>query len=247
MDSVITIKGVTKSYSDGWGNFDEPALKPLDLEIQKGEIVGIFGGNGSGKSTLVKMICGLLKPTSGQLLVNDMDPEKAAASGGMGYVQEKTSLPEYLTVEAYLKWLGKLSGFKGEFLQKRVSYSMDQLGLLPNAAKKIGKLSKGAMQRLSIAQSLLHDPAIYLFDEPTDGLDPLALERVLELFVKLKQEGKTLLISSHYFSGMEELCSRVLILNEGMAVFSGKPDFPQGMRKWLIDHLKQHEAGKVDN
>lgn len=238
MKVAISTAGLGKAYFDGWGNPASFSLDAVSLKIPAGETTGIFGGNGSGKTTLVKLLCGLISPTTGSVLIFGKPPVRAVARDAIGFLPEKPEFPGYLTVEKTLRLLGRKSGLKAARLDDRVRYCMEVVDLQNQAGKRVQTLSKGSLQRLGIAQALVHDPKILILDEPTDGLDPLARHRVMDVLQNLKAEGKTLLICSHYLSRMEEFCDKTLILHEGKTLYWGQPAFQPTLENWLLNHLK---------
>ncbi|MCZ6674676.1 MAG: ABC transporter ATP-binding protein [Verrucomicrobia bacterium] len=242
MEPAIRIEGLSKDFSDGWGRKGHMALEALSLDISKGELVGVFGGNGSGKSTLLKLLCGLLQPTRGSLEIAGNSPAKSIREDLIGYLPERPGFPTYQSPRKLLTLFAKLSGLSGSILDDRVNACLNRCRLESQADVPVVKLSKGGIQRLAMAQALIHDPQVLLLDEPMDGLDPLALEGVEKLVQDLRDEGKTVLISSHLVRGMETLCDRVLILHNGRSIFFGPPDFEEGMESWILKRLRDEEA-----
>ena len=242
MKVAISTAGLGKVFFDGWGNPASFSLDAVSLEIPAGETTGIFGGNGSGKTTLVKLLCGLIRPTAGSVLIFGKPPVRAVAEDAIGFLPERPEFPGYLTVEKTLRFLGRISGLKAARLNHRVRNCMEVVDLQNQAGKRVQTLSKGSLQRLGIAQALVHDPRILILDEPTDGLDPLAHHRVMDVLQNLKAEGKTLLLCSHYLSRMEEFCDKTLILHEGKTLYWGQPSFQPNLQTWLFNYLKGTKA-----
>jgi len=242
MEPVIRIERLTKVFSDGWGHPRFTALEGLSLEVQPGQIVGIFGGNGSGKSTLLKLLCGLLRKTGGELVISGASPDEAVRQDRIGYLPERPGYPGFNTARKLLVLYGKLSGLSGEILEKRVYDCLKQCRLEEQADVLIRKLSKGGIQRLAMAQVLIHDPEVLLLDEPVDGLDPLAREGVETLLRELREAGKTVILSTHLVAGLESLCDQVLILHQGRSIFCGPPEFETGMQSWILERLKEEEV-----
>jgi ABC-2 type transport system ATP-binding protein len=193
-------------------------IEQLDLEISAGEAFGLLGLNGSGKTTTFKLALGLLRPTSGQVRVLGHDPWSNRADGRIGYLPELPYFYPFLTPVESLRFYGGLSGLKGKALDERVDHALRETGLTPLRERRIGQLSKGLTQRVGLAQAILHDPQVIILDEPVSGLDPLAIKQFRESLTRLKQQGKTLLVSSHSISEIEKLCDRVGILKDGRMV-----------------------------
>lgn len=237
METVTRIDSLSKRYSDGWRGKGSLALDDLSLEIAAGQLVGVCGGNGSGKSTLLKILCGLLPDYEGRVEIGGLEPKKAVSLGLIGYVPERPSFPAHQTPRSLLTVLCQLSGISLEARGDRVKAVLGRVDLTSQADKRISVLSKGAVQRLSIAQALVHDPQIVLADEPMDGLDPLARQKTEEALCSLVDEGKTVIVATHLLDGLEPLCHQVLVLHEGRALFQGTPDFETGLKGWLLDRL----------
>jgi ABC-2 type transport system ATP-binding protein len=239
MEPAIRIEGLTKVFPDGWGKASFTALQDTSLEVAKGQIFGVFGGNGSGKSTLLKLCCGLLQKSGGEIGILGLEPKVALRHDLIGYLPERPRYPDYSTPRKLLGLFGKLSGFSGDSLEKRISECLDICLLNPLAEIQVRKLSKGGIQRLALAQALIHDPKVLVLDEPVDGLDPLACEGVATILGKLRDDGKTVLLSTHFVAGLEGLCDQVLVLDRGCSLYLGPPDFEDGFQPWLLKKLKE--------
>ncbi|MDA0349327.1 MAG: ABC transporter ATP-binding protein [Verrucomicrobia bacterium] len=245
MGSLIHIKDLKVVFSDGWKKNRLTALDGISLEVQPGQVVGVLGSNGSGKSTLLKVLCGLLVDTKGEIEIAGLSPAEAVRKNLIGYLPERPSFPGFLTPGKFLQQLARLSGFSNEKVENQVNSCLNRCQLDDQKELPIRKLSKGALQRLALAQALVHDPEVLLFDEPLDGLDPLARENVVCQIQELKSVGKTLLISTHFTEGLETLCEKVLILHEGKPIFCGAPEFKDGLQGWLLKHLKEEMTANV--
>lgn len=242
MEPVIRIDGLSKVFSDGWRNQGRQALAPLSMEIASASILGVAGGNGSGKSTLLKLLCGLLEPTAGAIEVLGVNPTKAVRHGQVGYVSERPGFPGHATPRKLLLAFGKLSGLSGDLLRSRLEECLKTFELEEQADLAIRKLSKGGVQRLSLTQALIHDPQVILLDEPLDGLDPRARERVVALVNDWRLKGKTVILSSHFLNELQTLCDQVLILHQCRSIYQGRPDFDKGMEAWLLERLRKAEG-----
>ena len=245
MGSLIHIKDLKVVFSDGWKKNRFTALDGISLDAQAGHVIGVLGSNGSGKSTLLKVLCGLLVDAKGEIEIAGLSPSQAARKKLIGYLSERPSFPGHLTPEKFLQHLARLSGCSKESLGALINSCLNRCRLDDQKELPIRKLSKGSIQRLALAQALVHDPDVLLFDEPLDGLDPLARENVLAQIEELKLAGKTLIISTHFTEGIEMLCDTVLILHEGKSIFCGAPEFKDGLQAWLLNRLKEEMAANV--
>ena len=242
METIISIDGLSKHYSDGWGRRAACALENLSLKLDVGQLLGICGGNGSGKTTLLKIICGLLPHYEGQVQLSGERPADAVGRQLLGFVPERPTFPSHHSPRSFLRYCGKLGGLAGKELATQVEQVLQRVGLQEQAEEKLSRQSKGNLQRLALAQALVHEPNILIADEPMDGLDPLAREQAEALFRELVAEGKTVIFATHLLEGLEELCDQLLVLHQGKAVFQGLPRFEAGLKSWLIGKLR--EEGK---
>jgi ABC-2 type transport system ATP-binding protein len=210
---MIDLVHVTKKY----GNLT--AVDSLDLQIQDGEIIGIIGHNGAGKSTTLKMMAGLIAPTSGtvRVLGHDMAKESTIAKREIGYLPEETPLYENLTAREYLSFFAELYGLPKQVVQTRIDELLGSLNL-PEKDKLTGEFSKGMKRKVAIARALLHNPRLLILDEPNSGLDPLTSFFVINYLRTLKREGKTVVLSAHNLFHIEYICDRVAIIKNGKMV-----------------------------
>lgn len=214
---AVSFSGVGKVYKRPGllGARYTTGVSGLSFELQPGEITGLLGLNGAGKTTIMKLITGLLFPTSGKVGVFGRSPSSAAAKSRVGYLPELPYFPPQLRPGEALAYYGRLSGLSGGALSSAVRAAMGRTGLEPHAAKRVSEFSKGMLQRLGLAQALLHAPDLLLLDEPVSGLDPLAIHDIRGLLAGLNGEGRAIFLSSHSISEVEKLCSRVLIMVRG--------------------------------
>ena len=210
----VELAGLCKTYSGLTGQAVQ-ALSDVDLNIGAGEVVGVAGPNGAGKSTLLSILTGFLAPTAGTARVHGLEPRAYARRFGVAYLPELVRLPPHWTVATALRRLGELGGLSGETLKQRAAAALEELGLAEQAAKRVGRLSKGNLQRLGIAQMLLSDSDLMIFDEPSNGLDPVWLMRFRELVAKLRRPGRLIVIASHNLDELERLTDSVVILGRG--------------------------------
>jgi ABC-2 type transport system ATP-binding protein len=213
---AIEILGLEKTYMVGfWRKRPKRALQPLHLSVEEGEIFGFLGPNGAGKTTTLKMLMGLVFPTGGsaRILGRDwMDPEVKAQ---IGFLPEQPYFYDYLTAHELLEYYGQLSGLEARGRKQKVENVLQRVGLTDVKGMQLRKFSKGMLQRVGIAQAILHDPKLVFFDEPMSGLDPIGRRDVRDLMAQLKEEGKTVFFSTHILSDAEALCDRVAIIHKG--------------------------------
>ena len=207
---MIKLESLTKKYR----NFT--AVNNLNLEVKGGEILGIIGPNGAGKTTTLKMIVGLLAPTSGDIEVMgyDMTRHSIAAKRYIGYLPEESPMYENMTVKEYLMFFSELYKLSKSYARERIDFLLDSLKL-PEKNKYTGELSKGMKRKVSIARTLLHDPDLLILDEPNSGLDPLTSFFIIDYLKKLNTQGKTIVLSAHNLFHVEYICDRIAILKKG--------------------------------
>ncbi|MEI6514817.1 MAG: ABC transporter ATP-binding protein [bacterium] len=218
---IIEARELTKVFRDFWGRAKVRAVNGINLEVRRGEIFGLLGPNGSGKSTTLKMLLGLLYPSSGQLTVLGLPPRDVAVKSRMGFMPEESYLYKYLTADEILNFYANLHGLTGQAKKDRVEALIQQVGLAGARNRPVGEFSKGMARRVGLAQALLNDPDLILLDEPTSGLDPIACREVKDLLIELARKGKTILICSHHLADMQDICTRVAILLNGEVCASG--------------------------
>ncbi len=218
---VIEARDLTKVFRDFWGRLKVRAVNGIHLDVRRGEIFGLLGPNGSGKSTTIKMILGLLHPTSGKLSVLGQSPRTVSVKSRMGFMPEESYLYKYLTADEILNFYANLYGMSGSHKTERVNTLIEQMGLSKARDRRVGEFSKGMARRIGLAQALLNDPDLILLDEPTSGLDPIACREVKDLLLALARQGKTILICSHHLADMQDICSRVAILLQGEVCATG--------------------------
>ena len=212
---AIRAVGLTKVFRDFWNRPKARAVNEIDFTVKEGEVVGLLGPNGSGKSTTVKMILGLLYPTAGQLTVLGKAPRAVETKKAIGYLPEESYLYKYLTAEETLDFFGSLFNLSRAERKNRIDQLLDMVGLAHARHRRVGEFSKGMARRIGLAQAMINDPSLLIFDEPTSGLDPLGCREVKDLIMELKKRGKTVLITSHLLSDVEDICDRVVILYGG--------------------------------
>jgi ABC-2 type transport system ATP-binding protein len=214
--AAIEILGLEKTYSIGfWRKRPKHALRPLDLKVEEGEIFGFLGPNGAGKTTTLKLLMGLIFPTAGSARILGMDIDDPRMKAQIGFLPEQPYFYDYLTARELLDYYGQLSGLEAKQRSSRVNDVLKRVGLPDVGGVQLRKFSKGMLQRVGIAQAILHDPKVVFFDEPMSGLDPMGRREVRDLMAQLKLEGKTVFFSTHILSDAEALCDRVAIIHQG--------------------------------
>ncbi len=213
---AIEIQGLSKDYAVGfWKKRLRPALKPLNLAVKSGETFGFLGPNGAGKTTTLKLLMGIIFPTSGSAAIlgqHFLDPE---VKKRIGFLPEQPYFYDYLSAPELLEYYAQLSGVPRARRSQRAAQLLDRVGLGDVGKKQLRKFSKGMLQRVGIAQAIIHDPEVLFFDEPMSGLDPLGRHEVRELLQSLKDDGKTIFFSTHILSDAEALCDRVAVIHKG--------------------------------
>jgi ABC-2 type transport system ATP-binding protein len=214
--NAIEILGLEKTYRVGfWRKRPKCALRPLHLNVEEGEIFGFLGPNGAGKTTTLKMLMGLVFPTGGSARILGMDINDSTVKAQIGFLPEQPYFYDYLTARELLEYYGRLSGVVGKDLSPRVEKVLGRVGLPDVGGVQLRKFSKGMLQRVGIAQAILHEPKVVFFDEPMSGLDPMGRREVRDLMEQLKAEGKTVFFSTHILSDAEALCDRVAVIHLG--------------------------------
>jgi len=217
---TLEINNLTKIYKS---RRQQPvkALNNFSLELKSGEVFGLIGPNGAGKTTLIKIILGMTKADSGEVKIFNTDFNQIKIKEKIGYLPENHKFLPYLTPVETLKYFSNLSN-KYDISENEIDTMLSLVGLLQVKKKKIKTFSKGMMQRLGIAQALIHNPDFIMLDEPTDGVDPIGRKEIRNIISNLKNDGKTILINSHLLSEVEMICDEIAILNKGELIKKGK-------------------------
>jgi len=197
------------------------AVRDLSLRIEPGEVYGLLGPNGSGKSTTLKIILGLVSPTRGRTEIFGRDSRLVESREAVGFLPENPYFYKYLTGEETLRFFGRLCGLRSARLKERINELLDLVGLTKARKRRLGVYSKGMLQRIGLAQTLIHDPRLIVLDEPTAGVDPAGSREIRDLILDLKRRGITVLLSSHLLAQAQEICDRVGILADGVLVREG--------------------------
>ena len=214
--NAIEISGLTKNYRSGFlRKTEKMALKDLSLEVHEGEIFGYLGPNGAGKTTTLKLLMGLMYPTAGSARILGQPIGDAGMKHSIGFLPEQPYFYDYLTARELLEYYAALSALPAGERGPRAQKVLDKVGLSQSADTQLRKFSKGMLQRVGIAQAIIHDPKLVFLDEPMSGLDPIGRREVRDLIQELNDEGKTVFFSTHILSDAESLCDRVAVLHRG--------------------------------
>src|SRR5438067_5117213 len=215
MQAQVRAEALSKTYRVGFFARRVRAVEDLSFEVRAGEIFGLLGPNGAGKTTALKMLLGFVKPTSGHAFIAGQRVGTVASRRQLGYLPENPALYEFLRGDEYLVFAGRLCGLSRADARKRTVELLERVGLDGRADRPIRKFSKGMVQRLALAQALIGDPPIVILDEPMSGLDPIGRKDVRDLILQLRDDGRTVLFSTHILSDVEAICDRVGIMVEG--------------------------------
>lgn len=221
---VIETRNLTKIFRDFWGRKKVHALKALDLEVRRGEIFGLLGPNGSGKSTTIKLLLGLLFPTEGQALVLGRNATEVSKNERIGYLPEESYLYKFLNAEETLDFYGRLFDMPAAVRRERIKQLISDVNLDRAKHRQLKEYSKGMTRRIGLAQALINDPELILLDEPTTGLDPIGTRQMKDLIIKLREQGKTIVMCSHLLADVQDVCDRIAILHQGELKELGRVD-----------------------
>jgi ABC-2 type transport system ATP-binding protein len=223
--ALIETQNLSKEYSARFSKQKVNALNEFTFNVEQGEIFGLLGPNGAGKTTLIKILLAITFPTSGTAKIFGTDVTNPKWKNKVGYLPENHRFPNYLTGEQVLMYYGQLSGMKNDAaMQKRIDEMLAMMNLTQWRNTKIKKYSKGMMQKIGLAQSMLSDPDLIFLDEPTDGVDPIGRKEIRDILTEIKSRGKTIFLNSHLLSEVEMICDRVAILNKGDLIKQGNVD-----------------------
>lgn len=212
---MIEVRGISKSYGD------LQAVDNLSITIEKGHIFGLLGPNGAGKSTTISMMCGLINPDQGQVLLNGEQPSTKETRHKIGLIPQSIALYEELTALDNLNFFADLYGLASDLKAERMEWSLEFVGLQDRAKDTVSEYSGGMKRRLNLAASLLHDPEFIFMDEPTAGVDPQSRNKLFESVFELKALGKTIIYTTHYMEEAEKLCDRVGVVDNGRLLALG--------------------------
>jgi ABC-2 type transport system ATP-binding protein len=218
---AIELRALTKDFSVGLRGLKLRAVDNLNLRVAPGQVYGLLGPNGSGKSTTIKMLLGLAEPTAGDCRVFGVPGAHVEARRDVGYLPESPYFYRHLTGRELVRFYGRMCNVDKKTLAARIDEMLALVGMSDAADRRVGTYSKGMLQRIGLAQALVHDPRLLILDEPTAGVDPVGSAAIVELILKLKAQGKTVLITSHLLGQIEDICDRVAILDRGKLILEG--------------------------
>jgi ABC-2 type transport system ATP-binding protein len=218
----IVIENLHKTYLKGVRRQKVAAVVGLSLEVEEGEIFGFVGPNGAGKSTTIKILCHLIRPTSGRVALMGKAVSDAAARRMVGYLPENPSYYDYLTGQELLTFNGTIHGMSADAIGERSRELLEMVELDSSGGRPIRTYSKGMVQRLGIAASLIHNPQVLIWDEPMSGLDPIGRKQTTDLMLELRRQGKTLFFSTHILADVEQVCDRIGMIVHGELSYTGR-------------------------
>jgi ABC-2 type transport system ATP-binding protein len=218
----IETENLNKQFRDFWRRPIVHAVVDLNISVARGEVYGLLGPNGSGKSTTIKMLLGLLRPTSGNVKVLGQSPSSVKSKQLIGYLPELSYLHPFLTPRETLHYFGNLFNLGQTECKQRVNELLEMVDLIGAADRMVGSFSKGMARRVGLAQSLINAPRLLILDEPTSGLDPVACREVKDLIRTLANHGVTILMTSHLLADVEDVCDRIAILHKGELQAEGR-------------------------
>jgi ABC-2 type transport system ATP-binding protein len=219
---AIETQDLTKVYTSRWSRREVRAIDGVSLRVGRGAVFGLLGPNGAGKTTFVKTLLSAVRPTHGNALIYGRDASQPEARRPIGYLPENHRFPTYFTGAGMLDFYAALSGIDASRRKKLIPEQLELVGLSQWATMRIGKYSKGMLQRLGLAQALIHSPTILILDEPTDGVDPVGRRQIRDILGRFEERGVTIFVNSHLLAEVETLCREVAILHKGKVALSGK-------------------------
>ena len=221
-DLAIETEGLSKTFRRRWSKQEFRAVQNLSLRVERGTTFGLLGPNGAGKTTFVKMLLSCTNPTAGRAKVFGIDSRIPAARRPIGYLPENHRFPTYMTGGGMLDFYGALSGMDGANRKKRTAELLTLVGLAEWGDVRLGKYSKGMLQRVGLAQALMHSPSLLILDEPSDGVDPVGRRQIREILHGLEEKGVTIFLNSHLLAEVELFCRDVAIIHKGKLALEGK-------------------------
>jgi ABC-2 type transport system ATP-binding protein len=222
IEPAVAVNGLTKIFPIPFRRTRLVAVRELNLEVAPGQVYGLLGPNGTGKSTTLKIILGLVSPSSGTTKIFGRDSREVGSREAVGFLPENPDFYKYLSGAETLRFYGKLCGLRGARLSARVAELLDLVGLQEARDRRLAGYSKGMLQRIGLAQALIQEPKLVVLDEPTSGVDPAGSRDIRDLILDLKRRGITVLLSSHLLAQVQEICDRVGILAQGVLVREGR-------------------------
>jgi ABC-2 type transport system ATP-binding protein len=243
--SAISIQNLSKDFDVPFRRDPVHAVSALSLEIPEGEVYGLLGPNGSGKSTTMKILLGLVAPTTGTTQIFGVDSRKVESRENVGFLPENPYFYKYLTGLETLHFFGKLCGYKGAELRDKAVELLQTVGLEDAGDRRLGGYSKGMLQRIGLAQALIGDPRLLVLDEPTAGVDPAGSHAIRDLILLFKSQGITVLLCSHLLNQVQEICDRVGVMHQGKLVAEGDIDTlvsTKNHAEWVVENASPELA-----
>jgi ABC-2 type transport system ATP-binding protein len=220
-DTSIRVEGLSKTYSRKLFKKGFKALDGVSLEVGRGSVFGLLGPNGAGKTTLIKVLLGLVPSFEGRAFLFGKPIGSVASRKRVGYLPEAHRMPAYLTGRQVMELFGQMCGRDIQFLRQRIPAMLDKVGMTKDADRKMREYSKGMMQRIGLAQAMIHEPELIFLDEPTDGVDPIGRAAIREVIADLRSKGTTIFINSHLLMEVELMCTQVVIMDHGKILREG--------------------------
>jgi ABC-2 type transport system ATP-binding protein len=243
---AIETENLTKDYPTGFLHMKtRRSLENLTMQVEEGQAFGFLGPNGAGKSTTLKLLMGIIFPTSGSAKILGRPISNVAMHAEIGYLPEQPYFYDYLTAAELLDYFARFFEFSAAERKERVARMLKKVGLETAGKIQLRKYSKGMLQRVGLAQAILHDPKVVILDEPMSGLDPIGRREVRDIILELKQEGKTVFFSTHILTDAEMLCDKVGVIVGGKLQGVGKPDEIVGMKSQGMEILFEADAGEA--
>lgn len=239
-EAVLEVESLAKTFLKPFTRSKVEAVRGVSFEVKRGDIFGFLGPNGAGKTTTIKMLTGLIFPTSGRARIFGQDVPSPDAMGNVGFLPENPYVYPYLTPREFVSLCGRLNGMSGQELRRKVERVLERVGIAYAMDRRVGALSKGMLQRTGLAGALIHSPELLILDEPMSGLDPVGRKEVRDLIVEEAADGRTVFFSSHILSDVELLCDHVCILRKGEVVAGG------AMKDLLKSDSRRSEITLVD-
>jgi len=218
---AIETASLTKVYRSRWSGREVRAVDDISLKVPRGTIFGLLGPNGAGKTTFVKLLLSAVHPTAGSAMIFGRDAREPEARRPIGYLPENHRFPTYFTGAGMLDFYAALSGLDGARRKKLIPELLELVGLAQWGSVRLGKYSKGMLQRVGLAQALIHSPNMLILDEPTDGVDPVGRRQIREILTRFEEKGVTIFINSHLLAEVEAICREAAILHKGKVALSG--------------------------
>ena len=247
---AVQIENISKIFPVPLRRQRVQAVKNLSLVVEPGQVYGLLGPNGCGKSTTLKILLGLVTPNSGRALVFGKDSREYRSRRDVGFLPENPYFHKFLTAAELLSFHGKICGLSGKNLTARIDELIDLVGLRDARDRRVGGFSKGMLQRIGLAQALVHDPGLLVLDEPTAGVDPAGSHQIRDLILDLKKRGKTILLTSHLLEQVQEICDRVGIMARGEMIREGALEDlvrVKNQTEFVIENATPELAAQIQN